>query len=179
MELFEAIEKRHSYRGRFRNDDVSKDDLRKIAATGLAAPSGCNAQTTRFVIVDDQAILAKICAMHTTNAAMQQAKAMIVCIVDKEPPAVYENNSFAIEDCSAAVENMLLAITALGYASVWIDGWLRVDGRAEKMGELLNVPDNKIVRIILPIGRPAEEVAAREKLPFENRAWFNGYQRQE
>ena len=117
--------------------------------------------------------------MHTTNTAMQQAKAMIVCIVDKEPPAVYENKSFAIEDCSAAVENMLLAITALGYASVWIDGWLRVERRAEKIGELLNVPDNKIVRIILPIGHPAEEVTAREKLPFEKRAWFNGYQRQE
>ena len=179
MELFEAIEKRHSYRGGFRNEAVSKEDLRKIAAAGLAAPSGGNAQTTRFVIVDDLAILAKICAMHTTNTAMQQAKAMIVCIVDKEPPAVYENKSFAIEDCSAAVENMLLAITALGYASVWIDGWLRVERRAEKIGELLNVPDNKIVRIILPIGHPAEEVTAREKLPFEKRAWFNGYQRQE
>ena len=48
MELFEAIEKRHSYRGGFRNEAVSKEDLRKIAAAGLAAPSGCNAQTTRL-----------------------------------------------------------------------------------------------------------------------------------
>src|SRR3989339_278486 len=129
MEFFETIEKRHSYRGPFTNEPAKKEDLRKIVAAGLAAPSGCNAQTTRFVIVDDPELLAKICGMHATSAAMQQAKALIVCIVDKEPPAVYEKLSFAVEDCAAAVENMLLAITALGYASVWIDGWLRVDGR--------------------------------------------------
>ncbi|MDD5458446.1 MAG: nitroreductase family protein [Phycisphaerae bacterium] len=177
MELFEAIEKRHSYRGGFTDEAVNKEDLKRIVSTGLAAPSGCNAQTTRFVIVDDPAMLAKICAMHTTNIAMQQAKAMIICIVDKEPQPVYEDKSFAIEDCAAAVENMLLAITALGYASVWIDGWLRVEGRADKIAKLLGVPDGKIARVLLPIGRPAEKVTAREKMPFEKRAWFNQYSR--
>ena len=49
---------------------------------------------------------------------------------------------------------MLLAVTALGYATVWLDGALRKDGLAERIGEVLNVPKDKIVRILLPLGIP-------------------------
>ena len=78
-----------------------------------------------------------------------------------------------MEDCAAAVENMLLAITALGYASVWVAGWLRVEGRADRIGQLLDVPEGKTARIILPIGTPTESYPRKEKMPFEERAWFN------
>ncbi|MBN1457165.1 MAG: nitroreductase family protein [Sedimentisphaerales bacterium] len=175
MELFEAIAKRHSYRGAFKDIPVSRDDLKKIVEAGMKAPSGKNAQTTSFVIIDDKDILEKIGGMHVSNKAMQQCKAMIVCIINNVPEPVYEGFSFEVEDCAAAVENMLLAITALGLASVWIDGWLRRESRAEKIGDLLSLPKGKIVRIILPIGIPAEEHSQPEKLPFCKRAWFNKF----
>ena len=175
MELFEAIAKRHSYRGEFTDQSVSRDDLRKIIDAGIKAPSGKNGQTTRFVIVDAPDVLAKIGSMHATNKAVRQAKAMIACVIDKQPEAIYEGYSFQIEDCAAAVENMLLAITALGYASVWIDGWLRIEGHAEAIGKLLAVPDDKIVRIALPIGVPTEQKSQPPKKTFDERAWFNQY----
>lgn len=175
MDLFEAIEKRQSYRGGFLNQPVPREHLRKIVQAGLAAPSGKNAQTTEFVIIDDPAMVSAIRAMHPQNKAMQQAPAYIACIVDKQPPAVYEGMSFQIEDCSAAVENMLLAITALGYGSVWIDGWLRVEGRADKIGQLIGLPAGKKVQILLPVGKPAETWPRPQKKPFEQRAWFNRY----
>ncbi|MHC4951653.1 MAG: nitroreductase family protein, partial [Planctomycetota bacterium] len=53
MDLFEAIKKRHCYRGGFTDAAVSREDLTKIVQAGLEAPSGKNCQTTRFVIVDD------------------------------------------------------------------------------------------------------------------------------
>jgi len=174
MEFFDAIARRYSYRDDLRDTPVSREDLEKIVDAGLNAPSGCNAQTTRFVIIDDPGLLEKIGGMHTM-AAMRQAKAMIACILDKEPEAVYEGYSFQVEDCAAAVENMLLAIAALGYASVWIDGWLRCDNRAARIGELLGVPENKIIRILLPIGVPAAEGPRKEKKPFSARASFNRY----
>ena len=55
---------------------------------------------------------------------------MIVCVTDPQP--VYHTMSFPAEDCAAAVENMLLAIAALGYATVWIDGALRAEGGPSK-----------------------------------------------
>ena len=175
MDIFEAIGKRHSYRGPFKDQPVPRGDLRKIVQAGVLAPSGKNAQTTTFVIVDDEKLVRKIGALPSANKAMQQAKAMIACVVDVNPEAVYEGHSFQVEDCAAAVENMLLAITAAGYATVWIDGWLRLERRAETIGSLLGLPEGKITRVLLPVGVPEETWAQKEKKPFEARAWFNRY----
>ena len=177
MNLFEVIEKRHSYRGPFADQLVPKEDLRKIVEAGLQAPSGCNGQTTRFVIIDNPVIIEKIRAMHPTNKAMQTANAYVACIIGRHPEPIYEGMAFQIEDCAAAVENMLLAVTALGYASVWIDGWLRVENRAEIIGNLLEVPDSKIIRILLPIGTPEKSHHQPEKKPFEERASFNRFEK--
>ena len=131
--------------------------------------------TTRFVIVNEPNLVHTIGAMHDSNKAMQQAQAFIACIVDEQAEAVYEGMSFQVEDCAAAVETMLLAITAMGYASVWIDGWLRVAGRAEAIGTLLSLPEGKRIRILLPLGVPSETYKSPKKMPFSERVWFNAY----
>lgn len=170
MDLFEAIARRHSYRGAFTGAPVPREDLRKIVEAGLKAPSGANKQTTTFVIVDDPDTLAKINEIAKPYSPPQ---AMIVCVVDPAP--VLRDMSFEKEDCSAAVQNMLLAITALGYATVWVDGQLRSEDRAARLGKLLGVPEDRRVQIILPLGVPAESCSGPEKKPFEERAWFNTY----
>ena len=175
MDLFEAIAKRHSYRGPFKDQPVGREDLRRIVEAGLLAPSGMNRQTTTFVIVDDPERVAEIAGMPGANQAQREAKAFIACIVDVDPEAIYVGYTFQVEDCSAAVDNMLLAVTALGYATVWIDGWLRADDRAQAVGRALGLPAEKVVRVLLPIGVPAEARHQPEKLPFEERAWFNQY----
>ena len=175
MEFFDAINKRHSYRGIFKDSRVLREHLKQIVQAGIQAPSGCNCQTTSFVIVDDAAVVCQIAAMHPTNKGFQTAQAFIAAVVDTQPAAAYEGMSFVVEDAAAAVENMLLAITALGYASVWIDGWLRVEQRAQKIGTMLGLPEGKIIRVILPVGIPAEQWPQREKKPFDQRAWFNKY----
>jgi nitroreductase len=175
MDIFEAIEKRHSYRGAFQDKAVPKEDLQQIVQAGIQAPSGKNAQTTQFVIIDDADILRQIQEMHPRNYAMQQARAYIVCIVDRDPEKIYEGYAFVVEDCAAAVENMLLAVTALGYATVWIDGWLRLEQRAERISQLIQLPEDKIVRVLLPLGVPVEQRSQKEKLPFDQRAWLNRY----
>jgi len=172
MDFFEAVDARYSYRDEFTDDAVPKEDLDKIVRAGLAAPSGCNKQTTTFVCVTDPELVAKIADLQTMKAC-KTAKAFICCCIDREPEAAYKEFSFQVEDCAAAVENMLLAISALGYASVWIDGGLRVDGRAEKLGELLGVPESKVVRVMLPVGRPVSDGPRRDKMPFGERAWFD------
>ena len=173
MELFEAITQRKSYRGGFAPTPVPREDLTKIVQAGLQAPSGCNKQTTRFVIVDDAELLAQIRGMGGANKALRQAQALIACIIDRQAEATYEGFSFQVEDCAAAVENMLLAATALGYATVWIDGWLRVAGHAEEIGGMLGVPAEKVVRVILPIGKATQDYEQPAKMPFEQRAWFD------
>jgi nitroreductase len=172
MEVFEAIARRYSYRGPFTDAAIPRDDLRKIVQAGIQAPSACNEQVVSFVIVDDPALLRRI-AEIVDRPVCATAKAIIACVAD--PRCVFQDISFAVEDCSAAAENMLLAITALGYASVWLDGVLRFHRVAERVGDLLGVPREKTIRILLPLGVPAQPGQQKEKLAFEQRAWFNRY----
>lgn len=173
MEFFETVKKRASYRGAFTDERIDRAILEKIVTAGILAPSGCNCQTTSFVIVDDQKVIHEI-ADIMGKSFVAGAAALIVAVVDFTP--AYGSESFYKEDASAAVENILLAIADLGYASVWLDGYLRVNNVAEKIGALLGVPAAKRVQILLPVGRPASAVPTKEKLPFSQRAWFNRYE---
>jgi nitroreductase len=172
MDLFEAIAKRYSYRGPFTDAPVPREDLRKIVQAGIQAPSGKNEQVISFVIVDDPDLVRRV-AEVVERPACKTAKAIVACVADPRP--VFEGISFAAEDCSAAVENMLLAVAAMGYASVWLDGVLRFNNVAERVGDLLGVPPGKEVRILLPIGVAAEPGTQKEKLPFAKRACFNRF----
>ena len=172
MDLFEAVARRHSYREAFLPQPVPRTNLEKIVQAGIQAPSAKNEQVVSFIIVDDSALVKKI-AEILPKPCCDTAAAMILCVVDPRPIlGVY---SFAEADCAASVENMLLAITALGYATVWIDGALRYERRAEKIAELVGLPSERKIAVLLPLGVPVEHLAQREKLPFDRRAWFNRY----
>ena len=172
MDLFEAIAKRYSYRGAFTDTPVPREDLVKIVQAGIQAPSANNEQVVSFVIVDDPKLLAQI-AQILDRPSCNTARAMIACVADPRP--IFGGVSFAAEDCAASVENMLLAITALGYATVWLDGVLRRGNNAQRIGKLLGVPPGLTLRVLLPLGVAAEPGTQKEKLPFDRRAWFNRY----
>ena len=72
-------------------------------------------------------------------------------------------------------ENILIAATAKGYATTWIEGQLHHNGEDRKMAQLLGVPEDLNVAVYLPIGIPDSAVPAPKKMAFEERAWFNGY----
>ncbi len=172
MDFFDAVRARYSYRGEFRREAIPQDTLRRIVQAGLDAPSGCNFQTTEFVIVDDGARIAQIGAI-LAKPAIGAAPAILVAVCNPEPKL--NDISFWVEDCAAAVENVLLAAAALGYAACWIDGALRREGRAEKIAALLGVPPGRIVRVVVPLGVPVSPAPRKDKRPFGQRAWFNRY----
>lgn len=173
MSILETISERHSYRGKYRPDPVPRDDLIKIMQAGLDAPSGCNKQTTSLIAVDDAETLKKLHAVIDPPAA-ETAPAMI-CVLTQGIFA-YRDRCFAVQDYSAAIENMLLAITELGYASCWYEGHITDEDRiGDKMAKILNVPDNYGLVCFLPVGVPAAAVEPTKKKPFEERAWFNTF----
>jgi len=57
-----------------------------------------------------------------------------------------------LEDGSAAVENMLIASTALGYGSCWLQGY--TVPREEEFKKLLGVPEEKRLLTLVPLGVP-------------------------
>jgi nitroreductase len=174
MELFDAITARASYRGKYTDHPVPREDLERIVDAGIRAPSGYNGQSTSFVIVTDPELRAQVAELAGTSDVLTTAPAIIVVVMDPTATADREFN-FGVEDYAASTENMLLAITALGYASVWIDGALRRNDVAGHIARLLDVPERMEVRVILPVGAPAEPLSHRAKRPFAERAWFERF----
>lgn len=173
MDVFEAISGRHSYRGKYEDEKVPREALIEIMKAGLAAPSGCNAQTTSIIAVDDPEILRELNAVK--NRPVGETAPAMICVLSRKIPS-YHGNCYSVQDYSAAIENMLLAIVAMGYESCWIEGYV-TDSRAVslRMAEILGVPDEYELVCCLPVGRAAEPVKEVGKLPFEQRAWFNRF----
>ena len=172
--MTEIIMNRRSYRGKYKQDKVPKKDLAAIMEAGLAAPSGCNKQTTSLIAVDDEKLLAAIKAVIDPPVA-ETAPAMI-CVLTRRINA-YRNRCFATQDYAAAIENMLLSITAMGYSSCWYEGHITDEDRiADRIANILGVPDDYELVCILPVGVAEEAPSAPKKQPFEHRAWFNRFQ---
>lgn len=175
MNTLETIASRHSYRGKFLPTPVPRKHLKQILEAGCHAPSGCNRQTTSFIAVDDPKLLEKLHGVIDPPVG-ETAPAMI-CILTRKIIA-YRDRTFYIQDYAAAIENMLLAITDLGYASCWIEGHITdTDRIGDKMAAILGVPEEYQLVCFLPVGIPADAVKAASKQPFENRAWLNGFEK--
>ena len=173
MTTLEAIQARKSYRGPYQPIPVPRADLIKILEAGCAAPSGCNKQTTSFIAVDDPAILSQLAQIIGSTTA-RTCTAMI-CILTRKIIA-YDDRTFYIQDYSAAIQNMLLAIADLGYASCWYEGRATGPDRiGYRMQQLLGVPDDYELVCFLPVGVPENALKCVDKLPLEERAWFNGF----
>ena len=119
MRAIDAINNRHSYRGKFKSTPIPREDLITIMQAGLNAPSGCNKQTTSLIAVDDPEIMKKLHGV--IDPPMGETAPAMICVLSQNIIA-YRDRCFAVQDYSAAIENMLLAIVDLGYQSCWYEG---------------------------------------------------------
>lgn len=173
MDVLKAISERSSYRGSYKESCISKDDLRTIMKAGLAAPSGCNKQTTSLIAVDDPDILAQV--RHLSQSPMLETAPAVICVLTRKLIA-YRDRTFNVQDYAAAIENMLLAAVGLGYQSCWIEGHITdADAIGRRIADLLNVPAEYELVCVLPVGIAADSVRKSNKKPFSERAWFNGF----
>jgi len=141
MDALEAIRKRRSVR-EFTGEAIPKEDIEKIVDAGHWAASGYNRQPWDFIVVTEQDVIDKL-----KVAAQWMDKAAAIIAVALDP-----TTKFWVEDGSAAVENMLIAATALGYGSCWLEGYTQP--REDEFKQLLGVPDDKRLLTLVPIGVP-------------------------
>ena len=154
MDFFEIVNARRSVR-EYLPEPVGRDVLEKIVAAAVEAPTGCNMQLKQYLIVDDPAVVEKI---RPLSRALKGAPALIVLLVE---PTGTKYGEFWVQDASAAMENMLLAAVALGYAGCWVEGQVRPN--EEKLRRILSVPDDLRVWSLMPVGRAAAAPARPPK----------------
>ena len=173
MSTLTTILTRTSYRGKYDPAPIPREHLQQLLEAGLAAPSGCNKQTTSLIAVDDPAILQKLNAL-TDSRVGQTAPAMILVLTRRI--LAYRDRSFYIQDYSAAIENILLAAVAMGYESCWVEGHITdVDNIGRQMADVLGVPEEYELVCYLPIGKAIEQTQKPVKQGFTELAWFNGF----
>jgi nitroreductase len=152
MDILEAIFTRRSVRS-FTGEVIGEEDLKTVLKAGFAAPSAHNYQPWHFIVIKSTETLEKMAEFHTYGKMLPKAGCGIVVCGDKEKQSEI---GFLVEDCSAAIENMLLAAHGLGYGAVWC-GLYPMSQLVENTKKLLNLPDNMIPVGVMPIGHKKDD----------------------
>ena len=151
MDALETIRKRRSIR-KYTGDPIPRQDLETIVDAGRLAATGSNRQPWDFIVVTDRAVIDQL---KVASEWMDKAAAIIAVVMDP-------SSRWWLEDGSAAVQNMLLAATALGYGSCWLEGYTLRHEDAFKT--FLGIPDERRLLTLVPIGVP-ESWPSKEKKP--------------
>ena len=77
MDFFETVNKRGSYRSKFKDIAIPDEDLRKVLGAALKAPSGYNLQSTSFVVVTDEKLRKQIAELMPSEATETPTATMI------------------------------------------------------------------------------------------------------
>jgi nitroreductase len=161
MELFEAIAKRRSIRS-FRSEAVPDYHLEEILRTGTLAPSAGNTQPWEFVVTKKDEKKLELAEAAFQQSFIAEAPVVVtICANEERSAHTYSERGrrlYCIQDTAAAVENMLLAATALGYGACWIGAF-----DENKVRKALGIPPGVRPVALLPVGIPAEMPEARSR----------------
>ncbi len=146
--VLDAIYKRRSIR-EFSDEEVIDDDLREIVRAGIWAPSGLNNQPWRFVIVKDDALREQLSQTTHYSHIVQASRALIAVFLDRGD--MYDDLKDA-QAAGACIQNMLLAVEALGLGAVWLGQILK---SSSEVKSILAVEDDYDLMAVLAIGHPA------------------------
>ena len=151
METLKAIFTRRSIR-KYSGGTVTDEQLEVLLRAAMHAPSARNKQPWHFVVITDKDILYKLGGTHPYGKMLMDAGAAIVTCGDK---TIEEMDSYLLQNCSAATQNMLLAAHDLGLGAVWLGLHPRED-RLAAVKEILNLPDHILPVSMISIGAPDE-----------------------
>ena len=135
--------------------------LHDLFAAEMAAPSAVAKDPWHFLLIRDREALDKIVKILPNGQMLRQAPAAIIVCGDINR-AHGNELSYLLQDLSAAVENILLAATALGLGSCWLGMHPRQD-RIDNIRALFSLPENIIPMCGIALGWPAEKPEPRTR----------------
>lgn len=158
MEALDAIMGRRSIR-RYTDDPVTDEQVDTVVRAAMAAPSAGNQQPWRFIVLRQRDSLDAAAATTPYGRMLLDAAfALVVCGDTRE----LKHAVMWQQDCSAAVQNALLAAHAIGLGGVWLGFWPKME-RVTPLKELLGMPEGVEPLAVLAFGYPAEEKGPSER----------------
>lgn len=151
MDAMEAILSRRSIR-RYTSEPVPDNLIKELLDAAMSAPSAGNEQPWHYIVITDRAILDEIPKYHPYSNMVREAPLAILVCCDLH---LDRHDGLWVQDCSAATENLLIAVQAKGLGAVWLGVYPREE-RVTGLRKLFGVPEHVIPFALIPIGYPGE-----------------------
>jgi nitroreductase len=145
----------------YRPQPVSDDLVRDLLEAAMAAPSAVAKDPWEFIVVRNRDMLARIAA-GLPNGTMLRDAALGIVVCGDLHRAHDRQLSYLLQDCSAAIENLLIAASALGLGACWLGVHPRED-RVQHLRVLLHIPQPVLPVATIAVGWPAESPAPRTR----------------
>ena len=159
---------------------VEKEKLERILEAGRLAPSACNGQPWKFIVVDDPVLrdgvaMAASARVLKMNTFVDQAPVIIVIIREKSNLSsrvgdVVKSKDYSRIDIGIAAATMCYQASAEGLGTCII-GWLD----EKKIKTLLHIPSSKNVELILALGYTENKVRSKIRKPPGEVISYNKY----
>lgn len=191
MDTITAIRERRSVKHYDPNHKMSEIEINGLLELALLSPTSFNIQNWRFVVVTEQAKKDAICAAAWNQAQVKEASITVLICADlnahrgserywaNAPVPVqemlvpligpfYEGNpqmqrDEAMRSAGIASQTLMLAAKAMGYDSCPMIGFDPV-----KVAEIVNLPDDHLIGMMLTIGKPLKDANVRGgQLPYQ------------
>lgn len=164
-----AILSRRSIR-HYTNQAVAEKTVTDILKAAMAAPSAGNQQPWHFIVMTERKILDEIPRFHQYAQMVLEAPLAILVCGDTSKEI---HRGFWVQDCSAATENILIAVNDLGLGAVWV-GVYPNEQRVNDFRKLLAIPQHIVPLALVSIGHPAEHKPPADRYDTE-RIHHNGW----
>ena len=135
--------------------------VNKLLETAMAAPSAMTRDPWRFVIVRNPESLAQL-AVALPGGKMLSTAALAIVVCGDLDIALDRQLGFLVQDCSAAIENLLLGAHALGLGACWV-GVYPSEDPMRRLKEMLSLPAPVIPIAAISIGHPGEQPEPRTR----------------
>jgi len=166
--LLDLIRKRQSVR-RYTDTPVEKEKLERCLEAALLAPSACNAQPWKFIVVDDPDLAKKVGRetwnnIATFNKFAENAPVIIVITIEKSPiipklGKMIKHVDYPYIDIGIAAEHFCLQATEEGLGTCML-GWFN----EKPIQKLLNIPSKRKIGLVITLGYEPDDYKMRMKI---------------
>jgi nitroreductase len=141
--------------------EIADATVTRLLEAAMAAPSAMTKDPWRFVVVRNSEQLTEMAAALAGGKMLGTATLAIVACGDQDA-CLDQQLSYLLQDCSAAIENLLLAAHALGLGACWV-GVHPNEPAIRRIKELLALPKSIVPVAVVSLGLPGEQPEPRTR----------------
>ena len=181
MPLLDLLKYRKSVRD-FLDTPVEQEKIMLCLEAARVAPSACNSQPWKFIIVDDRELKQKLCktalsGLYSMNSFCETAPVIVAVVSEKSKflatiGGMFRGTKYYLIDIGIACEHFILQAEDMGLGTCWI-GWFN----EQAVKSVLNVPHDKKIDVLIALGYYDRESLSTEnnREPIDKIASFNSY----